>query len=53
MDRLQFAILLSRYQGTSYLNRTEAAAVEKVVTRLLQNGMSTSQVGSGIKNSCT
>ncbi|GIL94261.1 hypothetical protein Vretimale_509 [Volvox reticuliferus] len=31
--------------GTSYLNRTEAAAVEKVVTRFLQNGMSPSQIG--------
>ncbi|KXZ44312.1 hypothetical protein GPECTOR_69g405 [Gonium pectorale] len=31
--------------GTSYLNRTEAAAVEKVVTRFLQNGMTPSQIG--------
>lgn len=31
--------------GTSYLNRTEAAAVEKVVTRFLQNGMSPAQIG--------
>ncbi len=33
--------------GTSYLNRTEAAAVEKVVTRFLQNGLAPHQVGSG------
>ncbi|KAG2435081.1 hypothetical protein HXX76_007168 [Chlamydomonas incerta] len=31
--------------GTSYLNRTEAAAVEKVVTRFLQNGMGPGQIG--------
>ncbi|GLC57612.1 ATP-dependent helicase NAM7 [Pleodorina starrii] len=31
--------------GTSYLNRTEAAAVEKVVTRFLQNGMTPAQIG--------
>lgn len=31
--------------GTSFLNRTEASNVEKVVTRLLQNGVSPSQIG--------
>lgn len=31
--------------GTSYLNRTEAANVEKVVTRFLQNGLTPAQVG--------
>lgn len=31
--------------GTSYLNRTEANAVEKVVTHLLKNGISPSQIG--------
>ena len=31
--------------GTSYLNRTEAACVEKVVTRFLKCGVSPSQIG--------
>ncbi|KAL4437217.1 hypothetical protein ABPG75_004356 [Micractinium tetrahymenae] len=31
--------------GTSYLNRTEAAAVEKVVTFLLKSGVAPSQIG--------
>jgi len=31
--------------GTSFLNRTEAANVEKIVTRLLQNGLNPSQIG--------
>lgn len=31
--------------GTSFLNRTEAANVEKLVTRLLQNGLQPSQIG--------
>jgi superfamily I DNA and/or RNA helicase len=32
--------------GTSYLNRTEAAIVEKVVSRLLRNGVRPAQVSS-------
>lgn len=31
--------------GTSYLNRTEAAIVEKVVTRFLKSGINPSQIG--------
>jgi regulator of nonsense transcripts 1 len=31
--------------STSYLNRTEAANVEKVVTRLLQHGLAPHQLG--------
>ncbi|CAM9677616.1 unnamed protein product, partial [Phaeothamnion confervicola] len=31
--------------GTSYLNRTEAAAVEKAVTHLLKNGVTPDQIG--------
>jgi superfamily I DNA and/or RNA helicase len=30
--------------GTSYLNRTEASAVEKIVTHLLKNGVVPEQV---------
>ena len=31
--------------GTSYLNRTEAANVEKVVTRFLRSGVKPEQIG--------
>jgi regulator of nonsense transcripts 1 len=31
--------------GTSYLNRTEAVMVEKIVTHLLRNGMVGEQIG--------
>lgn len=31
--------------GTSYLNRTEAATVEKVVTRFLRSGVKPDQIG--------
>ena len=31
--------------GTSYLNRTEATAVEKCVTRFLQKGVTPEQIG--------
>lgn len=31
--------------GTSYLNRTEAAAVEKLVTHMLRNGVTPDQIG--------
>lgn len=31
--------------GTSYLNRTEATAVEKCVTRFLQKGVTPDQIG--------
>jgi regulator of nonsense transcripts 1 len=31
--------------GTSYLNRTEAAAVEKIVTHLLKSGVAPTQIG--------
>jgi superfamily I DNA and/or RNA helicase len=31
--------------GTSFLNRTEAANVEKIVTRFLQNGVTPAQIG--------
>lgn len=31
--------------GTSYLNRTEAAAVEKIITTFLKNGVNPSQIG--------
>lgn len=31
--------------GTSYLNRTEAAKVEKITTRLLQEGAKPDQIG--------
>lgn len=41
----QWPLLLGARAGTSYLNRTEAANVEKVVTRLLRNGVKPSQIG--------
>jgi regulator of nonsense transcripts 1 len=31
--------------GTSYLNRSEAAAVEKIVTQMLRAGTSSEQIG--------
>jgi regulator of nonsense transcripts 1 len=31
--------------GTSYLNRTEAASVEKIVTRFLRSGVKPDQIG--------
>lgn len=31
--------------GTSYLNRTEAASVEKIVTKLLKGGIKPDQIG--------
>jgi regulator of nonsense transcripts 1 len=33
------------YAGTSYLNRTEAANVEKLLTRFLQSGVLPNQLG--------
>ncbi len=33
------------YAGTSFLNRTEASNVEKIVTRFLQNGVNPGQIG--------
>lgn len=38
-------MLVIQNTGTSFLNRTEAANVEKIVTRLLQNGLTPSQIG--------
>lgn len=34
--------------GTSYLNRTEATAVEKCVTRFLQKGVTPDQIGVSV-----
>lgn len=38
--------------GTSYLNRTEATAVEKCVTRFLQKGVTPDQIGVSYVGFC-
>lgn len=49
-DKPQFFYVTSGQEeiagsGTSYLNRTEAASVEKLVTRFLNSGVKPEQIG--------